>query len=94
MGYNNLDMGSSGLHPGILSIFHWLKYFFIDICDLTNLSGDNAFWIAGLNSAGSSINIQYNANFATTNTSSITPVIFARSSKKLVIRAQKQLELI
>lgn len=94
MGYNNIDVGSSGLHPGILSIFHWLKYYFIDICDLTNLSGDNQFWIAGLNSAGSSINIQYNATFATTNTATVIPVVFARSTKKLTVRAGKQLEIL
>lgn len=93
MGYNNIDMGSSGLHPGILSIFHWLKYYFVDICDLTNLAGDNQFWIAGLNSAGASINIQYNATFASTNTATVTPIIFARSSKKLEVRAGKQLEV-
>jgi hypothetical protein len=94
MGYNNIDLGSSGLHAGILSLYHWLKYYFLDICDLTNLAGDNAFWIAGLNSAGSSINIQYNANFASTNTATIIPVIFARSSKKLTIKAGKQLEVL
>ena len=94
MGYNNIDMGTCGLHPGILSIYHFLKYYFIDICDLTNLSGDNNFWIAGLNSAGSSINIQYNATFATTNTATIIPVVFARSSKKLIIRPGNQLEII
>lgn len=94
MGFNNIDMGASGLHPGILSIYHFLKYYFVDICDLTNIAGDNNFWVAGLNSAGSSINIQYNATFASTNTSSVIPVVFARSTKKLVIKAGKQLEII
>ena len=61
---------------------YWLKYYFIDICDLTNLAGDHAFWIAGLNPAGSSLNIQDNATFPDTNTTSIIPVIFARSIKK------------
>lgn len=93
MGYNNLDMGSSGLHPGILSILHWLKYYFIDICDLTNIAGDNQFWISGLNSAGASVNVQYRATFATTNNASIIPVITVRSSKKLEVRARKQLEI-
>ena len=60
---------------------------------LTNLSGDNSFWIACLNSAGSSINIQYNATFASGNTATIIPVVFARSSKKLTIHAGKQLEI-
>ena len=58
MGYNNIDVGSSSLHPGVLSIYHWLNKHFIDICDLTNLSGDCNFWVAGLKSAGSSVNIQ------------------------------------
>jgi hypothetical protein len=94
MRYNNIDMGSSGFHAGILSIYLWLKYYFIDICDLTNLAIDNAFWVAGLNSAGSSINVQYNATFASTNTATIIPVIFARSSKKRIIKSEKQLEII
>lgn len=92
-GFQNLDLGSSGLHAGCLSLYHFLKYYFVDICDLTNISGDNQFWISGLDGRGSGININYTANFDTNNTQSVFPVAFCRSTRHLRINAGRQLTL-
>ena len=87
LGMNNLDMGTSGVHPGCLSLFHFLKYYFCHILSLENISGDGQFWRSGLSGNGSTININYSATFNTTNTESISPVLFCRSTKVLSIKA-------
>lgn len=87
LGMNNLDMGTSGVHPGCLSLFHFLKYYFCHILSLENISGDGQFWRSGLSGNGSTININYSATFNVTNTESISPVLFCRSTKVLSIKA-------
>lgn len=92
-GFQNIDLGSSGIHPGCLSLAHFQKYYFIDICSLENVSGDNQFWVSGLDGRQGGINIQYTATFNSENASSIYPYIFCRSTKVLSIKAGRQLEI-
>lgn len=87
LGNANIDLGTSGVHPGCLSLYHFLKYYFCHILSLENLSGDGQFWRSGLSGNGSVININYSATFNTTNTENISPVIFCRSTKVLTIKA-------
>jgi hypothetical protein len=90
LGNQNLDFGTSGVHAGCLSLYHFLKYYFCHILSLENLSGDGQFWRSGLSGNGSTINITYNATFdkqgATTTTEKVSPIIFCRSTKVLSIR--------
>lgn len=93
-GFQNIDLGTSGLHPGCLSVHHFLKYYFVDICDLTNISGDNQFWISGIDGRGGGINVQYTATSGGTNTDiSVIPVAYCRSTKVLRINAGRQLTI-
>jgi hypothetical protein len=92
-GFQNIDLGSSGIHPGCLSLAHFQKYYFVDICSLENVSGDNQFWVSGLDGRQGGINIQYTATFNSENASSIYPYIFCRSTKVLSIKAGRQLEI-
>ena len=85
LGNNQLDMGSSGVHPGVLSLYHFLKYYFCHILSLENISGDGQFWRSGLSGNGSTINIGYTATFDSSNTEDISPIIFCRSTKVLTI---------
>lgn len=96
LGNNNIDFGTSGVHPGCLSLYHFLKYYFCHILSLENLSGDGAMWRSGLSGNGSTVNINYQATFVNTsisgtagtqNTESISPVIFCRSTKVLTIKS-------
>jgi hypothetical protein len=48
IGFQNIDMGTAGLHPGCMSVYHWQKYYFADICDLTNISGKPNFMSVAL----------------------------------------------
>jgi hypothetical protein len=93
-GFQNIDLGTSGLHAGIMSVHHFLKYYFVDICDLTNISGDNQFWISGIDGRGGGINVQYNATFRGTNSGvKVLPLAYCRSTKVLRINAGRQLTL-
>jgi hypothetical protein len=90
LGNNNIDFGTSGVHPGCFSLYHFLKYYFCHILSLENLSGDGQMWRSGLSGNSSTININYAATFskigATDNTENIQPVIFCRSTKILTVR--------
>ena len=87
MGNNQIDFGTSGVHPGCLSLYHFLKYYFCHILSLENLSGDGQFFRSGLSGNGSTINISYSATFdAGQTTDSVQPVIFCRSTKILSIQ--------
>lgn len=89
-GLQNLDLGSAGLHGGCFGLVHYLKYYFVDMCDLTNISTDNQFFISGLDGRGTGINITYNAQFDTV-TGQIAPVAFCRNTKVLTINAGRSI---
>jgi hypothetical protein len=91
-GFQNIDLGTSGLHPGCLSLTHFLKYYFVDICSLENISGDANMWVSGLDGRQGGINVQYSATFAT-NAGEITPYIYCRSTKVLSYKGGRQLEI-
>jgi hypothetical protein len=86
IGNANIDFGTSGVHAGCVSLWHFLKYYFCHILSLENLSGDGQMWRSGLSGNGSTVNINYSATFNGTNTENISPVIFCRSTKVLSIR--------
>ncbi len=88
VGNANIDFGISGVHAGCVSPWTFLKYYFFHILSLENLSGDGQMWRSGLSQAGncSTVNINYTATFNGTNTETISPVIFCRSTKVLTIR--------
>lgn len=92
LGFNNIDMGASGIHAGCMSQYHFAKYYFADICDLTNITTDGAFWVSGLDGRGTGINCAYNAQF-TGQTDNVFPVAFCRSTKILTINAGRLLTL-
>lgn len=97
LGNTNIDFGTSGVHPGCLSLYHFLKYYFCHILSLENLSGDGSMWRSGLSGNGSTVNINYQATFnnythsggpaGVQNTETISPVIFCRSTKVLTIKS-------
>ena len=92
IGNANIDYGTSGVHAGCVSLWHFLKYYFCHILSLENLSGDGAHWRSGLSGNGSVVNVNYSATFAnynngTANSETIQPVIFCRSTKVLTIKS-------
>lgn len=97
LGFSNWDVASGGLHPGCVSLEHFNKYYFADILSLENISGDASnWWVSGLNSNASTIQIQYNTQWTSginANTQKIYPYIFARVSKVLNVKIGRALDL-
>ncbi len=81
LGNDNIDFGTSGVHPDCLSLY-FLKYYFCHILSLENLSADGQMWRSGLFGNASTININRAATFTksgdTYNGETIQPVIFCR----------------
>lgn len=99
LNYGNLDIASGGLHPGCMSLGHYCRHYFADILSLENISGDNNWWVSGINGSGGTITIQWNVNFGTTSTdtdlsTSIIPVVICRVSKILNCKMGRALDLL
>lgn len=95
LGYNLADVSQGGAHAGILSIFHFLKYYAVHIEDLTCLDkADPEFFISGLDSRGTSASITWNATFTSTNSQTVTPILFIRTSKILKVGSGRSIEII
>lgn len=94
LGYNHQDLGTNGLNVGILSLQHFLKYYFVHIIDLT-IQDSRDFWISGLNSLGSTLTITYECNFnGGSNTQEVIPILYARLSKILMVQAGRNISVI
>lgn len=87
MGNLNNDL-YSGLHSGILSIFHFMKYYFVHILSLEYLAGDGQFWKSGLDGRASSITIVWETTFNTALTyvpANLIPVVYCRRTNIVTI---------
>ena len=94
LGYNSLDLGMNGVNFCIFSLRHFLKYYFAHIIDLT-IQDSRDFWISGLNSLGSTISVQYEANFdGSSNSQTAIPILYARLSKRINVASGRQISVI
>ena len=82
LGNANLDM-SAGVHEGCFSISHFCKYYGCHIVSLENIQSD-AFYKSGLDGKSSDLNINWKPSFSG-NTETIIPVIYAKTTRMLVI---------
>jgi hypothetical protein len=91
LGYENVDMSANGLSPYIVSLLHYFKYSGVCIQSLELIDKD-VFYISGLSSAGSSCAVNWVAKFSgNSNTLSVVPVIIAKMSKVLHVKAGRQI---
>ena len=74
LGNNHSDMGI-GVHPGCLSLAHFLKYYFCHIVSLENICAGESFYKTGLDGKASSMNINWVSSFATA-TDKVIPHIY------------------
>lgn len=83
LGNLNQDM-SSGIHPGCLSLAHFLKYYFTHVISLENLQqGD--FYKSGLDGKASALNIAWKMTFSGASTDKFIPYIFAKTTRIMVV---------
>lgn len=91
LGYENVDISANGLNPAIVSLLHFYKYYGAIFQSLELIDKDN-FFISGLSSSGSSCAINWQATFAgTDNGVIVVPVIIAKLSRVLNIKAGRQI---
>lgn len=95
LGLNNLNM-TGGVHPGLNNLVAFLRYYFVQVCSLSNLANDGKFWRSGLNGQNSSINVQYSAVFNATsaNTDSVIPIFFNAMTKIMIVNAGRIINVV
>lgn len=93
LGYENVDISANGFNPAISSLFHYYRYYGAVIQSLELIDKDT-FFISGLSSSGSSCAINWKATFdGASNTVKVVPVIIAKLSRVLNIRAGRQISI-
>jgi hypothetical protein len=93
LGYEGVDASANGMHPGVVSLKHYLKYSGVAMQSLELIDKD-MFYISGLSSAGSSCAVNWSCTFSgSSNTLSVTPVIVAKMSKVLHIKPGRAIQI-
>jgi hypothetical protein len=93
LGMKNLDI-NCGCHPGMLSLYHFLKYYFVQVVRFNNISGDSQFYKSGLAANNTPINVSYQATFDGVATDSIYLVFFNVMTKVMSINAGRIISII
>lgn len=83
LGHNHQDM-SIGVHPGLQSLAHFLKYYFTHICSLEMINAGD-FTKSGLDGKSSALNVVWKLNFGANTSDKVTPYIFAKTTRILQI---------
>jgi hypothetical protein len=83
LGHNHIDMGI-GVHPGLQSLAHFLKFYFTHICSLEMINAGDAYK-SGLDGKASALNVVWRTSFGANTNDKITPYIFAKTTRILQI---------
>jgi len=83
LGHNHIDMGI-GVHPGLRSLAHFLKYYFTHVCSLEMINAGD-FTKSGLDGKSSALNVVWRLNFGANATDKVVPYIFAKTTRILQI---------
>jgi hypothetical protein len=79
LGNNQQDMGI-GIHPGCVSLAHFLKYYFCAITSLENISPGEIYTKSGLDGKASSLNLNWVINMGTA-TDQVIPHIYCNCTR-------------
>jgi hypothetical protein len=89
----NIDASSNGFHEGVLSIYHFFKYYGFHLQAL-NLDDPDVAYISGLNTSGASASINWDCKFTGSgNTLSIVPVMITKLTKVLKVGRGRQISV-
>lgn len=92
LGNNHLDMGS-GIHEGMRSLSHFLKYYFVHICSLEMIQNDG-FYKSGLDGKSSALNVVWKTSFGANTSDKVIPFIFAKTTRILQINEGNSITVI
>jgi hypothetical protein len=93
LGMKNLDI-NCGCHPGMVSLYHFLKYYFVQVVRFNNISGDSQFYKSGLAANNTPINISYQITGDGTANDKIYLVFFNVMTKVMSINAGRIISII
>lgn len=93
LNYENLDMSNNGFTPSCVSLPHFFKYYAACIQDLSLLN-PATFYLSGINSAGSSISLNWKATFNSFANIDCFPFLIVKTSRILNISSGRQIQII
>jgi hypothetical protein len=93
LNYENLDLSNNGFNPAAVSLSHFLKYYGVCMQDLSLLNA-SVFYLSGINSAGSSISINWKATFNAFATIDAYPILIVKCSRILNISDGRQIQVV
>lgn len=93
LNYENLDMSNNGLSPSIVSLAHFFKYYGLCIQDVSLLN-PATFYLSGINSAGSSVSINWKCSFNQFATADAYPFLIIKSSRIMTISEGRQISIV
>lgn len=93
LNYENLDLSNNGYNPACVSLAHFFKYYGVCIQDLSLLN-PSTFYLSGINSAGSSISINWKATFNAFCAQDTYPLLVVKCSRILNISDGRQIQVV
>ncbi len=93
LNYENLDLSNNGFNPACVSLAHFFKYYGACFQDLSLLN-PSTFYLSGINSAGSSISINWKATFNAFATIDAYPLLVVKCSRIMNISDGRQIQVV
>ena len=93
LNYENLDLSNNGFNPACISLAHFFKYYGVCFQDLSLLN-PQTFYLSGINSAGSSISINWKATFNPFCACDAYPLLVIKCSRIMNISSGRQIQII
>jgi hypothetical protein len=93
LNYENQDLSNNGYTPSAVSLAHFFKYYGVCMQDLSLLN-PSVFYLSGINSAGSSVSINWKATFNAFANIDCFPLLVIKTSRILNVGAGRQIQVI
>jgi len=93
LGNENLDF-ASGISAGCLSLTHFMKYYFVHVLSLENISQNDSFYKSGLDGRAASMTINWKTSFVSNLQDKCTPILFCKTTRLLQINEAHQITVI
>ena len=93
LNYENLDLSNNGYNCAAVSLQHFFKYYGVCMQDLSLLN-PATFYLSGINSAGSSVSLNWKAQFNSFATVDCFPILIIKCSRILSISDGRQIQII
>ena len=93
LNYENQDMSNNGYCSSAVSLTHFFKYYGVCMQDLSLLN-PSVFYLSGINSAGSSVAINWKASFNSFANIDCFPLLVVKCSRILNVSPGRQIQVI